>query len=254
MDIQQSLDHLTAELVRRGLPRAYIERLSEELDDHIADLIDQRRNAMSMDAGQRFDIEQRMGSTSELAIAAHTQYRRRTFWGRHPIFTFLVAPVPITLLSWIGFLFAALWASKCVALVLGDAYRFEGTVATEWPPLLFAMVGAFLYLVVVAPPLLAVCLFAWLARRAEVGWRWTLCAVLLVSLLAGLSQCGIEPPLQTGRGQLFLGFGTRGQLAQLGQFLLPLFVGLWLALRPPRCDVQRGTAESATQLPVARAA
>jgi hypothetical protein len=253
MDIQQSLEHLTAQLERRGLPRTYIARLVDELDDHICDLIDERNQAMSMDARRSCDLPDRLGTANHLADAAAAEYRRRTFGGRHPILTFLVAPVPVLLVLWIGCLTAALLFARSVPYVLGDAYRFEGRIAAEWPPALFAIAWGLMYAVRVAPPLVAVTLFCWLARRSHVSWRWTLGAVLLVATLGGLYRAGFEPPSAPGRGQLFLGFGAGGDPMQLLQFLLPLLAAAWFLLRGAARPLSNEPAAEAP-LPLERAA
>ena len=41
------------------------------------------------------DLDERMGSPTELAIFAAEQYRARSFFGRHPIFTFLVGAAAV---------------------------------------------------------------------------------------------------------------------------------------------------------------
>src|SRR5204863_3268813 len=84
------------------------ERLLAEWDDHLADLEDEREfdmNAARKPEQERaqerstdiLNIAQRLGDPAQLAAFAEQQYRRRSFLGRHPIFMFLLAPLPLIL-------------------------------------------------------------------------------------------------------------------------------------------------------------
>src|SRR6185436_5764159 len=100
-----SRDELRSELRRQKLPRAYIARLLAELDDHYEDLLEER--STSMGAARKLqvpqygqdDLQQRLGQPAQLALFAAEQYHARSFWGRHPIVTFLLAPMPLFVAS-----------------------------------------------------------------------------------------------------------------------------------------------------------
>ncbi len=235
MDSRQLLEQLTDELRQRGLPPDYIARFVEELEDHVADLIQERRTRMATNSERNSDraelrLEERMGTALHLANVAEHEYRCRTFCGRHRVLAFLVAPIPLLLCAWVAFFAGAfLFVHSCHRL-LGDAYQFEGRTILEWPALLYVIAWGIMYLAAVVPPAVATVLFCWLARRAELSWRWMCVPVLLIALLAGLYHAHMEPPFQPGRGQLMLGFGTAGELTKFLQFLLPLLIGAWFAI------------------------
>lgn len=254
MDTRQSLEHLTNELMRRGLPRAYISRLVEELDDHITDLIDDRRFAMSKDAGRTIEVEKQIGHVEHLALCADTEFRKRTFWGRHPLLTFLLAPIPVLLFTWALCFAGEALVVKALPTVLGDAYRLEGRPATEWPRPMFGIIWTLLSVAMIAPPVVAVVLFCQLARRSQVSWRWWSCAVLLISALAGLYHCHLTLPLEPGRGALAIGFGTAGEATRWLQFLLPVSIAAWFALRPAPLPDAMADEPPAPSLPLSRAA
>src|SRR5215813_8916406 len=96
-----SRDELRSELERQKLPRAYIERLLSELDDHFEDLLEER--STSMGAARKLqtkqstqdDLQQRLGEPAQLALFAGERYHGRSFWGRHPVVTFLIGPLPL---------------------------------------------------------------------------------------------------------------------------------------------------------------
>src|SRR5262245_40556290 len=85
-------DRLIVALRRQGLPTSYIDRLVEELSEHLTDLFTEEP---SMDA-QR-DVEDRLGTPEQLAAAAKAEFQRRTFAGRHPVLTFLAGPTAVML-------------------------------------------------------------------------------------------------------------------------------------------------------------
>ena len=87
MESQPSSGELRDELVRRGLPRAYIERLLSELDDHFVDLLEERNSPMGAARKLQFeesgthDLQQRLGEPAHFALFAAEQYHARSFWG-----------------------------------------------------------------------------------------------------------------------------------------------------------------------------
>ena len=98
MDKRRPLEKIREELVRQGLPCQYIERLVSELDDHFSDILEERKTSMNT-AGKLTiaptHVEQQLGNPEQLAAFAADQYHARTFWGRHPWITFVIAPLPL---------------------------------------------------------------------------------------------------------------------------------------------------------------
>ena len=82
------LKRLDAQLRKHHLPAGYRARLLDELADHLSEL---EQETASMDAPLL--LEERLGTPSELAAQARSEFDRRTFAGRHPVLTFGVAPV-----------------------------------------------------------------------------------------------------------------------------------------------------------------
>jgi hypothetical protein len=73
---QEWLDALFARLKEQGLPSWYVERLLRELGDHLDDA-----ETESMDANDSLD---RFGQPEQIAESAVREFRRRSFFGRHP--------------------------------------------------------------------------------------------------------------------------------------------------------------------------
>jgi hypothetical protein len=80
------LDEAQERLARYALPPTYIQRFVDELTDHLEDL---KEENMSTQAA----MCSRLGKPGQVAEAAVTAYRRRSFLGRHLILVFAISPV-----------------------------------------------------------------------------------------------------------------------------------------------------------------
>ena len=116
---------LRRELRRRGLPPAYVERFISELDDHYANLVEQRR--ISMGAARKLqsieddqsELQQRIGEPTKLALFAAEQYRARSFWGMHAWVAYLVGPLPLYIAMWMLYLVSVWLPTYCIG-TLGE--------------------------------------------------------------------------------------------------------------------------------------
>lgn len=91
MECQQSLRGLRDELLRRRLPRDYVERVTAELADHFEDIASEEPpGAMDGSAAAK-----RLGCRALLAGQIVRQFQRGTFCGRHPWLSLIVLPVLI---------------------------------------------------------------------------------------------------------------------------------------------------------------
>lgn len=205
---------LRTELTRRGLPRAYINRLVSELDDHLLDLLEERNSPMGaarkLQPQLEQDARQQLGNPTQLAIFAADEYHSRTFWGRHPLVTFLFAPLPLLVAFWIVFpltLFAILWvvgtASQYAFGLADDAFRPEDHL------LLQAVATAFFsWYILVLPPLVAAALLCRTYRRNALDWRWPLLGCALVAAAAAMFQVSCR--LATGSSEAERGLAMIG--------------------------------------------
>jgi hypothetical protein len=216
-------DRLHEELRKRGLPRAYAARLIEELSDHVTDL---EQENPSMDA--QMLVEEKLGSPESLAEAAASELTGRTFAGRHPMLTFLVAPIPAAMITLFGVLLLCLAFKTLVTPV---------APVNPNPPTAFEWVTAYgiVFVQRFAPFALTAWLFLAMARRAgRPAWGITACA--LVAVLAFTFRTGVIPP--TVEHNLLIWFGPPNGLQHwqtgLVQAAVPLVLGLWAWLRMTR--------------------
>ena len=252
MDARQQRKELEHELERQRLPRAYIERLLAELDDHLVDLQDERQTDMNTarkpetEAANKqvasiLDIDERLGDPAQLAALAEQQYRRRSFLGRHPIVTFLIAPLPLVLAGIVAI-------AACLALIdVVVGYLFPQFDPHDYT-VTYIMTGALVFwLLVVVPPLTAAVFLCRIARRNVVNWRWAVAACALVSLYCGLlfvsssivTAEDSHAKVRMGVGLMLLPpwSGMPWDLIMwrfLPQFLLAMSIGLLLIKRAQR--------------------
>jgi hypothetical protein len=236
-----SRDALRTELERGGLPPAYIERLLGELDDHFTDLLEERNSSMGAARKLDFeanDLQERLGEPAQLAIFAAEQYRARSFWGRHPIMTFVLGPLPLLLVSWI------VTATTIVWIGMGLNYVCEHWFGIEQDKVVYAdhlwvqaaFMVAFTWFIVVFPPVTVAATLCRTARRNGVAWRWPIISCALISLAAGLMAVSYQLALQPNEGRIMLGvdwdLSARWMLlVYLPKFAAAIVIGLLLVKR-----------------------
>jgi hypothetical protein len=240
MENRPSLDTLRTELKHRGLPRAYIERLLSELDDHYTDLLEER--STSMGAARKLqpssvEVQQQLGDPTQLAIYAAEQYHARSFWGRHPLVTFLITPLPLFAVCWLAF-------GVAIGLVL-SAIRY-GVNALGWTEWVIANLDDYVYLeatlfaflcwyITVLPPLTAAWILCRTCRRNVLDWHWPVLGCAILAVVAGLHTATYDIMTDTNKSALSLGFEVRGSadwlLSFLSKFALAFSIGLLLVKR-----------------------
>ncbi len=150
------LDLVRQRLAKHVLPPNYVERVVEELADHLEDL--KKENAEA-------DTYSRLGDPEQVAEAAVVTFRRRSFLGRHPTAAFLVFTIS-PIVPW-----CVLILTFEMAL---DAVRYKpGWILSLFPVICSTIVG---------------CLYGELAMWLGIGKKGTLvsCAVLsVIALLCG---------------------------------------------------------------------
>jgi hypothetical protein len=260
MDDQQAREQLLAELQRHGLPRNYIQRLLDELDDHLADLQDERNSDMNTarkpDLNQTdskasessspdiVNLQDRLGDPTQLAAFAAKQYHNRSFFGRHPILTFLVMPLPLILLG--------MWVVVLAIFLLGhalDAFfpaAWQGTDAYDSPFAEYIGGALFFWLLLILPTLGTGLFLCRISRRNHLKWKWAILMCVVVSLFCGnMYICWHMSPLQERMQHCRMAFGfwipwltpyPRGFLYEhlLPQFALAMALGLLLIKRAQR--------------------
>jgi hypothetical protein len=226
MSKQRLLETVAVGLRRQGLPAADIARLLDELDDHVTDILTEEGVLMHEPMEMKERIEARIGRPELLVAAAVANRRQASFFGRHPVWSFIVAPIPLAVLAWTAFVFGFFGLLEGAAWLFGDAFAIEGKVVSEWPTWLFYTIKAFEYAAPFLPSALVAVLLCWCAKRGGLSWKWTLTACGLVAFVAWTLVVQMKLPEEPGQGQYMLGFGLPFfRLMNFFQLLVPLAVG-----------------------------
>ena len=244
MDSRPWPESLRQQLQRQNLPRAYIDRLVEELSDHV---LDTQLETTSMDAQNALE---RLGSTDQIAAAAHREFRRRTFAGRHPWLTFVALPVavvPLVFVCSILGLFAVEWVViATLEWLIEPEPRFLLSEATE-TRVAWWILAAFDCYVRFVPFAIATWMFCRWGKRCEMRW-WPLIACAIVALIAGFLSTKSIPASGDEPGMWMVGLATHFEQRQLFQLLVPLAVAAGMLFR------QAGTGVPPMSIGITRAA
>lgn len=219
MSDQRWLNEVRTECGRRHLPPAYVERLVGELSDHLTELME---DSMSMEASEHPPTL--LGSASEIVAAASSEYRRRTFSGRHPWLAFIIAPTLSLPVLWATSLLILVFAAKALGF---DSESPEATVEpSQWAieMLPFAVLGT-----LILPVAVTTIAFCRLATKTAVSRQWILACCLVIAIIGGAANSSVSLPTPGAKGSVAFGFGVSlpPSPQQIAQFVLPLLIGCW---------------------------
>ena len=244
----QSHDELRGELRRRGLPPAYVDRLIAELDDHSTDLLDERSANMGAARklqNEQMDLDKRLGEPAQLALFAAEQYHARSFWGRHPIVTFVFGPLPLFMLGWVVCVLAycAVVALPTIAIQSAGEHWFGWSLEEyheyDFPYAQSVAVSLAVWYVTVFPSLIAALLLCRTYRRNALDWRWPVAGCALLAIVAGIFSASgriSTGPTEAERGLFIIGLNVDASpswllLTFLPKFVIALGIGLLLIKR-----------------------
>jgi hypothetical protein len=213
MESQKSLQILRNELLRRGLPRPYVERVTGELADHADDV--------AAEAGHSGPAERtsalpphpaaRLGDPMRLADGISRAFQRRTFLGRHPWFTFVALPAAAMTAAWVAAELAIVLFVELLLMVGGetpsDAWRWTAAIVA----------GVLAYGMTYGIP----ALLCWWAlrktRQTARAWSWAWAATTVLVLMTFIfrisvfrtydGQFGIDSPGILRLAFVYLFFG-----------------------------------------------
>src|SRR5262249_34254084 len=122
-----------------------------------------------------------LGDPGRLAVFAEKEYRQRSFLGRHPLFTFALAPLPLLVISWI----AVVLPLFLVGYIL-SFFDAAGGNPRDYPYLTALGITLWSTLLMVIAPWATALLLCRIARQNAVNSRWPILAVGLVSIVCAL--------------------------------------------------------------------
>jgi hypothetical protein len=248
MPNQQLREQLAAELKRQKLPASYVERLLAEWDDHLADLQDERNidmhtartpaeNTNESQQNDIIELQERLGDPAKLAEFAGQHYRKRSFLGRHPIFTFLLLPVPLIVAEIVGFFLAWMLLGAALGPVLESWLNGVNECDHPFAGSLF-LVGLS-WCLIVLPPLATTLWTCRVARRNRIDVRWPAAACCLVAVYCALFCVTWRLPTAPGNGLFMIGFTVDSSVTWFVANFAPKFalaagIGMLLVRRAQR--------------------
>jgi hypothetical protein len=223
MEAREPLETLRRDLLRRGLPAIYVGRAVQELADHHADVVADDETADAAAAAWR-----QIGDVAHLGNELVHKYRQQTFAGRHPLLTFVIAPLPAVLLVWAATL-AIGWHAVFLIAPLVWSWQ-EGQTVSEMDPRMVWTLLTFHYASLIVPPAASALWFCRLTRKSGRGLVWGAASCVLVALLAFVLISDFRLPYEAHQGRLLLGLALPlpADWPALNAF------GLWQLLRPER--------------------
>ena len=229
---QRWLDEVQKRLAKNALPPCYIRRFMDELSDHFQDLteetMDTEANAWS-----------RLGEPNEVARAAVTAYRRRSFLGRHPTAAFLVFAISplVALVAAFSLAYCGLFLLiryPCLSLceyleIMNTAGKEMANARSAGGVAAGVLMYGMLVAGVVAPCCLVSFLYCKLARRLGIAKNWMLASS---AVLAGAA---LVPGYYIGftdlSGHVPWSYFLMAHFQQLCQIVAPLGIVWWFMRR-----------------------
>ncbi len=180
---------------------------------------------MSTEALKQGSLHARFAPADDFAQSPKGDMPRAAFAQRHPILTYVVAPLPILVALWVAYLFAL------IALV------------SLWKPVSYEtwhanVAGVLINGLAYVPSVLVMLAITWTVVRSASKLRWWLIGSLPVVLFSALLVVSFRMPTAPGNGNLSVGLSLPPGLAQVPQFIVPLVAALALMAfchlrRPP---------------------
>jgi hypothetical protein len=232
MDSRPWHERLQSDLRRQRLPAYYIDRLVEELAEHVTDL---QKEKTSMDAHEALH---KLGTTEHLAAIARQEFRRRTFAGRHPVLTFVVGPIAFVPGIFLSLLFGPFIVLSTIDILFGflmgnELFRPVEESSTLCPVWVAKCFHEFFRFVPFAASAFA---FGLWGRRCEMH-RWAMLACGIVAVMAGILVSQIKP-FGEGSAEWIFGVALKLDFSQFLQVLVPLAIGGWLLVGLPQWPLQ----------------
>lgn len=220
--LDYGFDRLKIRLVRDGLPVRHAARIAGELKSHAEDIEEELAEAVDSPGELRARVLERLGDLDFLAAHIRERFARRTFWGRHPVTTFVILPV----LSFSLLVLVPVLLGKLLTLYL-DVATAHG-VGFRLDAIIFACRTAFdAYQVVFAAGSAFLFICALRGRVCSLKWPAVATAIMAVIQYFLMSTMTLGPAVEPGRyltGAFTLGLGLADpfDVERIARFCVPV--------------------------------
>jgi hypothetical protein len=183
----------------------------QELKDHAEEILERRCESARSTSESESLLAQRLGDAEHVAACIEQSFRQRCFAGRHPVFTFLLCPIPLSLLIWlavlaVGALLPAIGLTTCGV----DLYS----------PLLMTYVNLIFWLALNVVPVIIVVFNTWLVLRNAGRWYALLSNGLLILFLGSLCIASRFPIQGQGGGLIAPGISPHLDMVRMISMVL----------------------------------
>jgi hypothetical protein len=269
MNKPEVLDGMVSDLIRRGLPADYATRAAAEFADHHRDLVEELQATGLSESQATTEASKRLGNARTLMKKTVREYQRRYWCARWPLVTFLLAPIPLLLLSSAATmlaLFCVEWSLEKTGVI--GPYAPDGIISWgEWwaEKLMLVSVGF-------AAPAFTMLALVRLTKRAALDWKWLAVSGCVLGLTVGMNRCQFPEafmhpttmdgkPVPADQPLITLGVPLFAQtwrgawkwytqdLQQICQVLLPLGFAAIVAMRAKRMSQRASLMVSASSYP-----
>jgi len=207
---------LGRKFLRQGLPRAYVARVVREFDEHREDLEREARVKGLSPEGARSAAREKLGDLEQVAKALSAAKRRSYWWGRHPLVSFLLLPLPVFLFVFLGLV---LLGAKLSGVMAWSENR-HSVPEPNWAVIRFGF-----YTVLGMSVTATASLMWYLARRCHCGFRWAVTGCAVVFAHALFFHTGFDQPHGTDYGHFWIGYRLRGlTFPELIAWIVPLLL------------------------------
>ncbi len=241
------IERVGRKLVHQGLPQGYVRRVVGELRDHHQELLGSQAAGHAADADDEPAII-RLGNPNKLAGVIAGQFRRQHFSGRHPVLSFLAAPLLLMILGWSLLplsLVGCGWVCESVlGIRLGQWVAQRQTHAQ-------AILNVWQNVVLIGTPAAAAVLVCYWARRSAVSRSWLIAACTVTAILAFAMQVEIVLPTAPGNGRLAMGLGLTTGMVRM---MVPVLISFWAVTRLPAPWTDAARVEPTPAATIRRAA
>ena len=225
MQTPESHNAIVSDLIRRGLPAEYAERVTHEFIDHQRDLAEELQATGLSESQAAAESAKRLGTARTLVTKTVREYQRRYWCGRWPLLTFLFAPIPLLLVicTAIG---AALFSIGSVLEKCGvsGTHEFDGNISIGERLLELTTLSVLFFIA----PAIAMYLLARLARRAALTWKWLIVSACVLGLSIGMVRCEFAQPTSKARLPNGSAVPADQQVLILGApIFAPTFLAAW---------------------------
>ena len=216
---------LGRKLLLQGLPRRYVARVVREFDEHRDDLEAEAQATGLSPESARSVARERLGDIDELAKELLATKRRCYWWGRHPLISFVLLPLPLFVFLFLGFVILGAEATGVVAW----SEHKDSLPEPNW-----AVIRLGFYAVLCMAVTTTAGLTCYLARRCYCGFKWAVTGCAVVFGHALFFHTGFDQPHGAEYGNFWIGYRLRGlTLPELIAWTVPVigFVLYYFYLR-----------------------